>query len=176
MKCQNKMRILGYNSLLQFLLISLYILLPLLELRNIEEGAKKPFPYQMIFPYDANRPVAYSVTYFFTSLAGIGVVTNLFSEDSLFAFFTTHTCGRFRLLHERCNNVMRIGQERALEKYPNLMTNKLSTVRNAIIQREYRNHLLRIIKDHRMLIRYVERIRAKSIKKKKNNSNQFKFE
>lgn len=143
-----------YISLLQFVLIWLYILLPLLDLYNLEEGADKPYPYNMLFPYDANPVVAYSITYFLTSLAGFGVVTNLFSEDSLFAFFTTHTCGRFRLLHEHIDHVMRNGQEKALRKYPDLMTsNKWSTIRSDVIQYEYKADLIRIIHDHRILIR-----------------------
>lgn len=144
---------LRYISLLQFVLILMYILLPLLELYGLEEGGEKPYPYRMLFPYDANPPLAYSITYFLTSLAGFGVVTNLFSEDSLFGFFTTHTCGRFRLLHEHISSLIRNGQERALEKYPNLMAPNWSNVRDMIIQREYRDHLIRIIDQHRTLIR-----------------------
>lgn len=145
------MVVLRYISLLQFVLIWMYILLPLLELYNIEAGVEKPFPYRMLFPYDANKTISYSVTYFLTSLAGFGVVTNLFSEDSLFAFFTTHTCGRFRLLHDHISNLMRNGQEHAITKYKNLTD--WSAVRPAIVQREYRNHLIRFIHDHNILIR-----------------------
>lgn len=170
------MVVLRYISLLQFVLIWMYILLPLLELPNLEDGGEKPYPYRMLFPYDANKTVAYSVTYFLTSyvnqnksffphflanysyvlysrLAGFGVVTNLFSEDSLFGFFTTHTCARFRLLHERISSLMRDSQERAIEKYPNLMAPTNSTIRSAAIQREYRDHMIRIIHDHNILIR-----------------------
>lgn len=148
------MVVLRYISLLQFVLIWMYILLPLLELYNLEDGAEKPFPYRMLFPYDANKTVAYSVTYFLTSLAGFGVVTNLFSEDSLFGFFTSHTCGRFRLLHERITNLMRDSQDAAIEEFPNLMAQPNSSMRSAKIQCEYRNHLIRIIHDHNILIRY----------------------
>lgn len=152
------MFILRYVSLLQFVLILMYILLPLLELYGLAADAEKPYPYRMLFPYNANPPLAYSITYFLTSLAGFGVVTNLFSEDSLFGFFTTHTCGRFRLLHERIACLMRNAQERALQKYPHLMAHNWSKVRNAIIQREYNEHLVRIIHDHRTLIRYEGKI------------------
>lgn len=155
-QCNSEMFVLRYISLLQFILISMYCLLPLLELYGWEEGMERPFPYRMLFPYNATPPLAYSITYFLTSLAGFGVVTNLFSEDSLFGFFTTHTCGRFRLLHERIGSLMRSSQERALEKYPNLMAENWSHARNMIIQREYRDHLIRIINDHRTLIRYVK--------------------
>lgn len=154
MQCTNEMVILRYVSLLQFVLIWMYILLPLLELSGLNEGDEKPFPYNMLFPYDANHGLTYSVTYFLTSLAGFGVVTNLFSEDSLFGFFTTHTCGRFRLLHERISNVIRDGQECALKKYPNLMGTELTAaMRSEIIQHEYREQFIRIIHDHKILIR-----------------------
>lgn len=150
------MVVLRYISLLQFILIWMYILLPLLELWHLETGAEKPYPYRMLFPYDANRTVAYTLTYFLTSLAGFGVVTNLFSEDSLFGFFTTHTCGRFRLLHERILNLMRDSQEQALKKQPELMEPQWSTRRDMAIQHEYRDHLIRIVRDHNILIRYVQ--------------------
>ncbi|XP_055313212.1 odorant receptor 13a [Sitodiplosis mosellana] len=157
-ECNAEMSILRYISSLQFVLICMYILLPLFELYGLEDGAEKPYPYRMLFPYNANPPLAYSITYFLTSLAGFGVVTNLFSEDSLFGFFTTHTCGRFRLLHERIAILMRSGQERALEKHPHLMAQNWSQIRNAVIQREYREHLIRIINDHRTLISFFEEL------------------
>lgn len=132
----------------------MYILLPLLELYTLDEDAEKPYPYNMLFPYNANKPLSYGITYFLTSLAGFGVVTNLFSEDSLFAFFTTHSCGRFRLLHENISSVMQNSQERALRKYPNLMTDQFQTVRSEIVQTEYRKDFIRIIHDHNLLIKY----------------------
>lgn len=150
------MVILRYVSMLQFVLIWLYILLPLLELSHLDESDEKPFPYRMLFPYDANTGIAYSMTYFLTSLAGFGVVTNLFSEDSLFGFFTTHTCGRFRYLHERLATVIRDGQECALNKYPNLMDAEFAAVRSELIQHEYRHHLICIVHDHNILIRYIK--------------------
>lgn len=153
MQCTREMGILRYVSSLQFVLIWLYILLPLLELSGLQEGDEKPFPYNMLFPYDANSGIAYSMTYFLTSLAGFGVVTNLFSEDSIFGFFTTHTCGRFRSLHERITNVIHDGQECALKKYPNLMGAELRAARSEIIQREYREQFIRIVHDHNTLIR-----------------------
>lgn len=147
------MDVLRYISWLQFILIWLYILLPLLELYHLEEGAEKPFPYRMRFPYDSNQTLAYSITYFLTSLAGFGVVTNLFSEDSMFAFFTTYTCGRFRLLHEHIDGLVRNSQERALDSHPNLMRPECSSLRPSIIHGEYRDHLISIIRDHNVLIR-----------------------
>lgn len=147
------MSILRYVSLLQFTLIWLYILLPLLELSKLADGDEKPFPYNMLFPYDANSGMTYTTTYFLTSLAGFGVVTNLFSEDSLFGYFTTHTCGRFRLLHERISSVMHTSQESALQKHPNLMGAALKATRSEIIQREYREQFIHIVHDHNVLIR-----------------------
>lgn len=147
------MTVLRYISLLQFVLILLYITLPLLELFNIESGADKPYPYNMRFPYDANKTGAYAITYFLTSLAGFGVVTNLFSEDSLFAFFTTHTCARLRLLQENISQIMRTGQRIAIERNPSLMQNSTySTVRSSIIQYEYQLQLIKIIQKHNILI------------------------
>lgn len=119
----------------------------------MDEGGEKPFPYRMLFPYNANPKITYSMTYFLTSLAGFGVVTNLFSEDSLFAFFTTHTCGRFRLLHIEISGLIRNSQESAIQQYPQLMTNNWSGNRDAIINREYRDRIIRIVNDHRILIR-----------------------
>lgn len=130
----------------------MYIFLPLLELRNIEHGADKPYPYRMRFPYDGNKPVTYAITYFLTSLAGFGVVTNLFSEDSLFAFFTTHTCGRLQLLNENISNIMKVGQERALNKYPKLVEKDQIYFREAAIQREYKLELIKLIRDHNTVI------------------------
>lgn len=148
------MDVLRYVSLLQFVLIWMYILLPLLELPGLNEDDEKPFPYNMLFPYDANHGLTYSVTYFLTSLAGFGVVTNLFSEDSLFGYFTTHTCARFRLLHARISSVIRDSQESALKKYPNLLGTELTAaIRSEIIQSEYRERFIRIVHDHNTLIR-----------------------
>lgn len=153
LQCANEMLVLHYVSLLQFVLICLYVSLPLLEFIGLEDGDDKPFPYNMLFPFDANFGWVYPLTYFFTSLAGFGAVTILFSEDSLFGFFTTHTCGRFRLLHERILNVIHDSQESALKKYPNLMDDELTGVRSQIIQREYREQFIRIVHDHNTLIR-----------------------
>lgn len=153
LQCTREMDVLRYVSLLQFVLIWLYILLPFLELSNLDDGDEKPFPYNMLFPYNANTGWIYPLTYFLTSLAGFGVVTNLFSEDSLFGFFTTHTCARFRLLHDRISHVIRDSQECAIKKYPNLMDAESTAARSEIIQHEYREQFLRIVDDHNKIIR-----------------------
>lgn len=152
-QCEQEMIVLRYISLLQFILIWMYILLPLLELATAADDAiDKPFPYNMKFPYNANQPTAYGLTYFLTSLAGFSVVTTLFSEDSLFGFFTTHTCGRLRLLHESIDSIMKTGQEQALQRYPKLMESEWSTMRALAVQREYQLILIKIIHNHNVII------------------------
>lgn len=153
------MVVLRYVSLLQFILIWMYILLPLLELFTDVDAANKPFPYKMRFPYDANHGISYALTYFLTSLAGFGVVTTLFSEDSLFGFFIAHTCGQFRLLHQHIDGIVRTGQLNAAKRYPGHPANG-GTQRHRMqesIQREYRHALVRIIRHHNVLIRYAAR-------------------
>lgn len=103
-------------SLLQLTLICIYIILPILEFffdssateadpYNVSKGAilydtVRPFPYPMLFPYNANHGLSYLFTYIYTSFSGFVVVTTMFSEDSLFCFFLTYTCGRIEVLHE----------------------------------------------------------------------------
>lgn len=147
------MIVLRIVSLLQFILIWMYILLPLLELFTDIDAANKPFPYKMRFPYEANHGIPYALTYFLTSLAGFGVVTTLFSEDSLFGFFTSHTCGQFRLLHQRIDGIMRTGQLNAAKQYPSQLNGCSQTERMAYIQLEYRHMLVKLIRHHNVLIR-----------------------
>lgn len=146
------MIVLRIVSLLQFILIWMYILLPLLELFTDVDSANKPFPYKMRFPYDANHGISYAVTYFLTSLAGLGVVTTLFSEDSLFAFFTTHTCGQFRLLHQHIESIMRTGQLNGAKWHSRQLNGDTQVQRMACIQHEYRELLVKIIRHHNTLI------------------------
>lgn len=107
-------------SLLQFLLINIYVILPLFELItspavdgvNVPKGAflyetVRPFPYPMLFPYNANHGLSYLFTYIYTSFSGFAVVTTLFSEDSLFCSFLTYACGRLELLHEEIRDLKR---------------------------------------------------------------------
>lgn len=149
------MVILRYISLLQFILISLYIMLPLVDLFTIEKGSARPYPYNMKFPYDAYRPGTYAITYFLTSLAGFGVVTNLFSEDSLFAFFTTFTCGRLRVIQEDISKIMHRGQTRAFKQNPDLNKRTSYKLHSLKVQKEYISQLIKIIKDHNTVIRLV---------------------
>lgn len=151
--CARGMDVLRYISWLQFVLILMYIILPLFELINIEPDTPKPYPYRMIFPYDGNTPVAYGITYFLTSLAGFGVVTNLFSEDSLFAFFTTHTCGRLQLLHADISNMIRNGQQHALATDPTILKKNRSYLQELVVQREYKKQMIKFIQNHNMVIR-----------------------
>lgn len=107
-------------STLLFTLICIYVTLPLFELffghdeqyiydRDLlidmqKEGilyeTVKPYPYPMLFPYNANYGLSYCLTYVYTSFSGFAVVTILFSEDSLLCYFLTYTCGRIELLHQ----------------------------------------------------------------------------
>lgn len=149
------MILLSIISALQFVLIWMYILLPLLELYNDKNPESKPFPYKMIFPYDADHSWQYGVTYFLTSLAGFGVVTTLFSEDSIFAFFTTYACGQFYLLHKRIDDIMIDGQSAIIDKYLKNADNSVHRREKILIQYKYRQIFVDIVRDHNVLIEYV---------------------
>lgn len=101
--CEKRTILLKIVSVMQFTLICMYVILPLIELSTNSESylLEKPFPYKMIFPYDAsnNGNLVYIITYFITSLAGFCVVVTLFAEDSLFCYFLSYSCGQFKLLH-----------------------------------------------------------------------------
>lgn len=105
-KCEKDTVLLKMISAMLFVLICMYVILPLFELINVTDSNSKPFPYKMIFPYDAYSTFTYVVTYFLTSLAGFGVVTTLFSEDSLFGFFVAYTCGQFTILHKKIDGII----------------------------------------------------------------------
>lgn len=100
-ECDSDNRIYKLVSGLMFLLICMYVLVPLYELFTAPDATAKPFPYKMIFPYNANAGPAYGLTYVLTSMAGFGVVSTLFAEDSLFGFYVSHVCGQLRMLHAR---------------------------------------------------------------------------
>ncbi|XP_004529819.1 odorant receptor 13a [Ceratitis capitata] len=112
--CARTMRVFQVISVLQSCLITMYCILPLVELymlnANLDQESlahiDKPFPYKMLFPYDANHGWRYALTYLFTAWAGVCVVTTLFAEDSLFGFFVTYTCGQFRILHTQIDNII----------------------------------------------------------------------
>lgn len=142
------MIILTIVSWLQFVLIWMYILLPLVELFINMDAPEKPFPYKMRFPYDANRNVPYGFTYFLTSLAGFGVVTTLFSEDSLFAFFTSHTCAQLQLLQQHIDDMIRTAQINAVKRYPD--SNRAQRMLD--IQHEYRQLFAQYIRHHNRVI------------------------
>ncbi|KAH8275696.1 hypothetical protein KR044_002911 [Drosophila immigrans] len=103
-ECRKRMITFRVMTMLLSCLILMYCILPLVQLIFDFgfSGENKPFPYKMAFPFNPYRNwMFYAGTYFFTSYAGICVVTTLFAEDSLFGFFITYTCGQFRILHER---------------------------------------------------------------------------
>lgn len=138
-------------SAMLFVLIWMYVLLPLVELFSDLDSANKPFPYKMVFPYNANYGFAYGITYFLTSLAGFGVVTTLFAEDSLFGFFIAYTCGRFRLLYRDISSIIHGGQQIAIEKNRHFLTGNRG--QEQLIQKEYRSLLVKVIKSHNVIIR-----------------------
>lgn len=151
MQCEKDVIIMKIISAMLFVLIWMYVLLPLIELFSDLNSANKPFPYKMVFPYNANYGFAYGITYFLTSLAGFGVVTTLFAEDSLFGFFIAYTCGQFRLLYRDINNIIRDGQQIAIEKNRNLLSG--NSVQERLIQLEYRSLLAKVIRQHNIIIR-----------------------
>ncbi|XP_067641358.1 odorant receptor 13a [Eurosta solidaginis] len=111
--CIRNMRVFRVLAILQCSLIMMYCFLPLIELylstvndSNGSSDDSKPFPYKMLFPYDANHGWRYALTYLFTAWAGVCVITTLFAEDSLFGFFVTYTCGQFGILHNQIDNIL----------------------------------------------------------------------
>ncbi|XP_013112864.2 odorant receptor 13a [Stomoxys calcitrans] len=107
-QCSRNMRTFRIMTVLLSCLISMYCVLPLVVL-FVDVGLdadEKPFPYKMLFPYDAHHGWRYVATYIFTTFAGVCVVTTLFAEDSIFGFFVTYTCGKFAILHERIDNLV----------------------------------------------------------------------
>lgn len=151
-KCEKGMVILKIVSLMLFLLICMYVTLPLLELTFTDlHPNSKPFPYKMVFPYDTNNNIrAYAITYVLTSFAGFGVVTTLFAEDSLFGFFVEYTCGQFLILNENIDKMIIKTKSKQLKYYSNsiaeLNTNK---------QQASHYQLKRIIIHHNIIIRYI---------------------
>lgn len=152
-RCEKDVVIMKIISVMLFILIWMYVLLPLIELYNDLDSVNRPFPYKMIFPYNANNGFAYGITYFLTSLAGFGVVTTLFAEDSLFGFFIAYTCGQFRLLFRDINNIIYDGQQIAMEKNRHLLTNMSAKRKEHLIQLEYRALLVKAIRSHNVIIR-----------------------
>lgn len=93
----------------------------------------------MQFPYDPySSGIRYFFTYIFTAYAGICVITTLFAEDSILGFFITYTCGQFRILHERIDNLM--------------MTTK-KTISLKTLQYKQMQNLQGIVEQHNKLIR-----------------------
>ncbi|ALC49170.1 Or13a [Drosophila busckii] len=108
-QCRRKMITFRIMTVLLSCLILMYCILPLVELIFILDANAelKPFPYKMAFPFNPYKQLShYALTYAFTAYAGICVVTTLFAEDSILGFFITYTCGQFRLLHERIDQLM----------------------------------------------------------------------
>lgn len=130
-----------------FSLICMYVTLPLFELFADLNSEEKPFPYKMKFPYNANNGIKYPLTYILTSLAGFGVVTTLFSEDSLICYFITYACGQFKLIHFKIDEIMVTGQKRMIRK------NKTFIAGEVEVQKEYCKLLMEVIRHQNVIIR-----------------------
>lgn len=92
-KCEKDTVLLKIISAMLFVLICMYVILPLFELISVTDSESKPFPYKMIFPYDAYSTFPYVITYFLTSLAGFGVgkfidYQHWLSYETSLTFFT----------------------------------------------------------------------------------------
>lgn len=146
-KCLNKMKIFRNMTILLSCLILMYCILPLVVLfSNGLDADIKPFPYQMIFPYDAHHGWKYPLTYLFTSYAGICVVTTLFAEDSIFGFFLTYTCGQFEILHKQIDDLMLNAHEKVIK------TKGHNNAKEKDFQNEYVRQLNEIANRHNKLM------------------------
>lgn len=132
-----------------FLLICMYVTLPLFELFADLNSEEKPFPYKMKFPYDANNGIKYPITYFLTSLAGFGVVTTLFSEDSLICYFITYACGQFQLIHFKIDEIMVTGQKNTIQRNKIFIADE----EKEALQKEYCKLLMEVIRHQNVIIR-----------------------
>lgn len=146
---------------LLFALISAYVFVPLLEIFTNPDLEELPFPYKMVFPYDASQMPAYAITYAGTSLAGFGALTTLLSEDSYFGFFLSHCCGRFRLLHMAIDQM---GDERL---YAGIIAQKRQGLGMVYPDddggRRSRMTLKRIIAQHNTIIESIKKINCCNI-------------
>lgn len=131
-----------------FVLICMYVIVPLFELFTEPDSKNKPFPYKMVFPYNANNGILYILTYIFTSLAGFGVVTTLFAEDSLFGFFVAYICGQFELLHRDIERLMKTAQLTAIRNSKNS-----KQIQEYDVQRECNLLLRLVIQKHNVIIK-----------------------
>lgn len=124
-------------------LILMYCILPLIILFFDVglDAEEKPFPYKMLFPFNAHQGWRYVLTYIFTSYAGICVVTTLFAEDSIFGFFITYTWGKFKILHQRIDNIVIDAYQLTRDRQD-----------ESAIQKTYIKLLNRIAHDHNKLI------------------------
>ncbi|XP_036344866.1 odorant receptor 13a-like [Rhagoletis pomonella] len=154
--CARNMRVYQVISVLESCLITMYCVMPLFELYmltlNDADGLvpiNKPFPYKMLFPYDANHGWRYALTYVFTAWAGVCVVTTLFAEDSLFGFFVTYTCGQLNILHKKIDNI-------TIDSYATVRGGRGGT--EADYQRECIRRLDKIAAKHSVLFDFVNQL------------------
>lgn len=151
-KCRIHMRVFSAMSTMLFCLIVIYCILPLIELISQPDASQKPFPYLMLFPYDANHGLAYAVTYFLTSAAGFCVVTTFFAEDSLFGFFIVHLCVQFDALHKAISTMI-------VQSFQETLNAASSDVALSELQRRISHKqkikLIKMVRLHNSLIEYV---------------------
>ncbi|XP_037932098.1 odorant receptor 13a [Teleopsis dalmanni] len=153
-ECQKNMNTFRIMTVLLSCLILMYCFLPLVELFTMGLDAdEKPFPYKMLFPYDAHHGWRYVLTYIFTSYAGICVVTTLFAEDSIFGFFVTYTCGQFRILHKNIDTIVLDARKYIFDTVGVINPNT-----HILLQLEYNRRLKEIARRHSKLIEFSTRL------------------
>ncbi|XP_055911272.1 odorant receptor 13a [Eupeodes corollae] len=148
-ECQSNMKIFSLVSIMMMCLILMYCIMPLIELFSNPNLEEKPFPYKMIFFFDANHGWKYVITYIFTSFAGMCVVTTLFAEDSLIGFFVIYTCGQLRILHEDCSKIIPNAHRQIIADYGKLPVSEVH------IQRKYVQQLHKIAQRHSEIINFA---------------------
>lgn len=119
--CEQESIIIRIISVSLLLLISMYIVLPVVDIILHPDMLIKPFPYKMWFPYDAQKPLSYIITYVLTSWAGICVVTTLLSEDSIFCYFIIYTCGQFRILKKDIKDLNKTKDLKSIVQHHNVL-------------------------------------------------------
>lgn len=176
------MRIFHINSIMQMSLITLYCILPLIDLflnsyytddniirnSNVNNGSaailmeafssiepqnkEKPFPYLMTFPFNGNSLWIYPFLYFSTAYGGIVAVTTMFSTDSVLGFYTTYACGQFELLQQDTLKIVPNGYDSIMKSIGSLNNSKLE---EKLVQEEYCRRLRMVISRYNVLIKWV---------------------
>lgn len=131
----------------------MYITVPLYVLVTVE-NSEKPFPYKMVFPYDANHGFAYFLSYLMSAWAGFACVVTLFAEDSLICYFIIFACGRFQIIHHEIENLISTGRKNVVTRCQGkvLSDNEL----RVITWESYQKLLRNVIKHQNTVIKYVK--------------------